>query len=214
MAIILIKDNQKIYKSLSGVVTQGEKDFADRIDMDLEKGLSDLEKSWIASGVITKVGIKKDALKVWYQTGQFLNRIANKYKLRGTDDELYFWQSVYGHVSPMVQKNPPPQKNKGKTRNHFRLCAKMAERDWEEVQQVGNWSVWRDLFDNSKLMEDERVFDWVVDAIKALKLGHKELRPFIHATRKRLTNLDTSILSKQELWTKLDEVKPTAKLVG
>jgi hypothetical protein len=83
----------------------------------------------------------------------------------------------------------------------------MAERDWSEVQEVGNWSIWRDLFDNSKLLEDERVFDWVVDAIKALKLGHKELRPFIHAVRRRLKKIDTSILTTEELFLKLNEVK-------
>lgn len=208
MAIILIKNGQKIYQSQTGIVTESEKKIADKLDTVLKTEISNLEDGWINSGVLTKSGVKKDTLKIWYDMGKLLNTLIDRFKIRGIEEEVYYWQAIYNYVSDRVQKNPPPQKYKDKARNHFRLCAKMAEKDWEEVRQVGNWSVWRDLFDNSKLMEDERVFDWVVDAIRVLKLGHKELRPFIHATRRRLKKIDTSILTTEELWTKLDEVKP------
>ena len=207
MAVILKKGGQKIYQSRSGIITVSEKKKADELDATLSKEIGNLESSWLDSGILTKSGIKKDTLKIWYQIGRLLNNIIDKYRLRGTEDEVYFWQAIYGYVSPKVQKNPPPQKYKEKTRNHFRLCAKMAEREWNEVQEVGNWSVWRDLFDNSKLLEDERVFDWVVDTIRTMKLGHKELRPFIHAARRRLKKIDTSILNTSELRSKLDEIK-------
>lgn len=207
MAIILIKNGQKIYKSQTGIVTDEEKKRANELDATLKKEISNLENQWINSGVLTKTGIKKDSLKIWYDMGTLLNNIIDKYNIRGSEEETYFWQTIYSYVSTKVQKLPPPQKYKEKNRNHFRLCAKMAEWSWEDVRGVGNWSVWRDLFDNSKLMEDERVFKWVVNALRSLKLGHKEYRPFIHATRKRLKKIDTSILNNDELWSKLDEVK-------
>lgn len=208
MAIILIKNGQKVYQSQTGIVTESEKEKADKLDIALKKDIQNLENAWIESGVLTKSGIKKDAQKIWYDMGKLLNDIIDRFKIRGTEEESYFWQAIYDYVSDKIQKLPPPKKYKEKTRNHFRLCAKMAEWSWDEVRGVGNWSVWRDLFDNSKLMDDDRVFEWVVNSIQALKLGHKEYRPFIHAVRRRLKKIDTSILTTEELWSKLDEAKP------
>lgn len=211
MAIILIKNGEKIYENQTGIVTEYEREKADRLDASLKVDIQNLEESWFKYGALSRSGIKKDTLKIWYDLGKLLNNIIDRFKIRGTDEEVYYWQAIYNYVSKKVQKNPPPKKYKDRLHNHFRLCAKMAERNWNEVQQVGNWSIWRDLFDNSKLMEDERVFDWVVDVIKALKLGHKELRPFIHAVRRRLKKIDTSMLNIEELHSKLDQVKPIKK---
>ena len=78
---------------------------------------------------------------------------------------------------------------------------------WSFVKDVGNWSVWRDLLDNSRLQEDQRVFDWVVDCLHGSGLGHKEVRPFVHEVRRSLKNKDTSVLTSQELFARLEPYK-------
>ena len=207
MAILVRKNNQKIYLSSSGAVSNREKKIADKIDRKLNESLKTLERKWLSEGLLTSKGVKKNALLIWYELGKSLNQIIDQYKVRGTNDEPFFWQSIYGHVSPIVQRNPAPKRSLEWKRNHFRLCAKMAERSWNEVNKVGTWSEWRDIFDNAKILEDDRVLDWVVKTISnSSKRGHKELRPFIHATRRRLTKIDTTILSEKELSSKLDDI--------
>ncbi len=206
MAILIKKNNKNIFVSGTGVVTNDEKERAEKLSVELKKSFADLETGFIRRGLLTNSGIKKDALQIWYAIGGVLNHTLDKYGIRGSVDEPYFWQSIYDYTSKRIQRNPPPKRSQEWKRNHFRLCAKMAERKWEDVKEVGSWSVWRDLFDNNKILEDDRILDLVVEKIKELHKGHKELRPFIHKIRRNLKKVDTSVLSDKELRNKLNKI--------
>lgn len=206
MAILIKKNKKDIFVSGSGIITNSEKNQAEKLSNDLEDSISGLEIRFIKRGFLTKNGIKKDVLRIWYEMGALLNEKIDKYKIRGSADEPFFWQSVYDYASGRIQKKPPPKRSSDWKRNHFRLCAKMAERKWSEVKEVGTWSVWRDLFDNGKILEDNRVLDFVIERIKKINTGHKELRPFIHTIRRELKKVDTSVLSDQELENKLSKI--------
>jgi len=74
---------------------------------------------------------------------------------------------------------------------------------------IGNWSIWREIFDNKKIIEDNRILSWVIEKLKDMKkykLGHKNIRPFLYAISKRLNKIDTSVLTQKELYYKLNEV--------
>ena len=206
MAIILLKGGEKTYVSATGRVTDEEKARANCIFDELRDRLTNYESKAIEDGIIQPDGTRKDALKIWFEVGAILNTIDSLYKISGTSDEIYFWQSVYDHIPLLFQKLQPPQSSSG-ARNHFRRCAYMARRDWGSVKGVGNWSVWRDLLDNIRLQEDPRVFDWVVDNLCDSGLGHKEMRPFIHKVRYNLKGKDTSVLNDYELISKLEPLK-------
>ena len=122
-----------------------------------------------------------------------------KFKLKGTTDELFFWQSIYGHVSSKFQKKGPPKSYKDFYRNHFRQIATMSNFGWETVKNVGNWAQWRDLLDNKIFLKDLRLLRWVVQKKIDSKLGHKEFRPFLHKSRKFLKQYDTVFLNDLEL---------------
>lgn len=203
MAVILLRGGEKYYASGTGRVTNDDRLKADQLDKELSRRLKSYETDALKKGLILPNGTKKDALKIWYEMGSLLNDIAVKYQILGTTDEPYFWQAIYNHVSPLIQRLGPPQSSSG-NKNHFKQCAYMAgKRDWEFVKGVGNWSVWRDLLDNSRLQEDQRVFDWVIYAVHKSGLGHKEVRPFVHEVRRSLKNKDTSVLTDKELGAKL-----------
>lgn len=203
MAIILLRGGEKYYASGTGRVTNDDRLKADLLDQELKRRLKSYEREALRKRLILPNGTKKDALRIWYDIGSLLNDIAGKYNIPGTSDEPYYWQSIYNHVSPLIQRLEPPQSSSS-NKNHFRLCAYMAGRgDWDFVKGVGNWSVWRDLLDNSRLQEDQRVFDWVVNSIHKSGLGHKEVRPFVHEVRRSLKNKDTSVLTDKELAAKL-----------
>lgn len=204
MAILVKSSDGKSYISSTGLVTNEEKERADKIDRDLSKKINNLERSFLDRKLITKTAVKKDALRIWYEFGLLLYSIAEKYHILGTTDEIYYWQAIYDYVSPLIQKKHPPKKSKDPLSNHFRLCAYMSRMDWGTVKNVGNWSVWRDILDNSLVLYDQRVFNFIVSNIKNKKLGHKEIRPFLHQTRRRLKKIDTKILNDEELTEKLD----------
>lgn len=207
MAIILLRNDEKTYISGAGRVTGDDKKRADNIYQDLKKQLSAYETSAANKGYVLPDGTKKNALKIWYDIGKILNEIAAKYSILGTSDESYYWQSVYDHISPLFQKSQPPRTATG-ANNHFKRCALMARgRDWKLVQNVGNWSTWKDLLDNIKLHQDPRVFDWVVDTLHNHTLGHKEARPFMHAARRSIKDKDTTVLTNKELTAKLQPLK-------
>lgn len=207
MAILIKKNNKNVFVSGTGIITNSEKEKAEKLNSELRKSFQTFEDEFINNGVLTKTGVKKDALLIWFKIGSMLNKKIDEYNIKGSSDEPYFWQSVYDVVPNTIQKKPPPKRSSDWRRNHFRLCAKMAERDWEEIKSVGNWSVWRDLFDNSKLLEDCRVLNFVIDKVKRINKGHKELRPFIHTLRRELKKVDTSVLSDKELENKLNSLK-------
>ena len=209
MAILVYKDGGREYRSGTGVVTDTDKLKADRLDRELSDGFSGLESKLLADGYLQKEGKKNDALRVWYLVGQFLNEVADKYSIIGTSDEQFFWEAIYHYASPTLQKGRPPV-SMNTTRNHFKRCAFMAQYDFGFVKGVGNWSMWRDLLDNSKLYEDQRVFDWVIENIHNTGLGHKQVRPFIHEVRRAIKNKDTKFITDEELLAKL---KPFARLL-
>jgi hypothetical protein len=210
MAVILLRGGEKYYASGTGRVTNQDRQRADQLDDELKHKLMAYEKEALRKKYILPNGTKKDALRIWYDIGKLLNDIANKYGILGTSDEHYYWQAIYNHISPLIQRAGPPQSSSG-NKNHFRLCAYMASKgNWEFVSSIGNWSVWRDLLDNSRLQEDQRIFDWVVSSIHESGFGHKEVRPFVHEVRRSLKNKDTSVLSDKELFAKL---RPLASLI-
>ena len=214
MAIKIRKTDHVIYASSSGLITGSEKARADRLDLELKSSIAELERKLIKEGLVTRDGKKKNALRVWYEFGKLLNKLGKRYKVIGSSDEKFFWRAVYDHTSPIIQKKPFPKRSEKWKINHFRLCGLMAKRPWSEVQRVGPWSIWRDTFDNKKILEDDRVLNWAIERISKLReqgWGHKQIRVFLYGVSERLRNLETSILTNKELYTKLGEIKIVEK---
>lgn len=211
MAIKLKKNDGFTYASYTGLVSASEMKIADKLYEELRKSISNLEKKLTEKGSLTTGRRKRDTLRVWFEFGKLLNQIADKYNIIGTQDEKFFWESVYDHISPIVHKGPMPERSKKWKQNHFRLCALMArDRNWSEVKSIGNWSIWRDAFDNKKIFEDGRLFNWVVTRIRELQkkgLGHKKIRLFLYAISRRFKNIDTKFLTDKELKTKLQSIE-------
>jgi hypothetical protein len=211
MAIKLKKNGEFVYTSQTGLVSESERKKADLLYKEIQKSIYTLEKKLLKKQILTREGRKKNALRVWFEFGKLLHRIVKKYNIIGTPDEEFFWQSIYDHVSPIVQKKPMPKRSKNWKQNHFRLCFLMAKnRNWESVKSVGNWSLWREIFDNKKILEDERLFNWTVNKIIKLRkqgMGHKKIRPFLYEISKRFKRIDTNLLTNKELTTKLQDLK-------
>lgn len=206
MAILLRKNNEKIYFTDKGLVTEKEKTRADVIDQELNDGMQRLLRMFLKEHLIAKNGRKKDALRIWFNFGKFLSNLANKYKILGSEDEMYFWQAVYDHLPTEFQKNPPPKDFRRLSSNQYRKAAIMAEYSWRIIKRVGKWAVWNDILDNPKILSDKRILDRVIDKLLDRRAGHKEIRKFLYAISRRLHKIDTKVLTDKELEEKMEDV--------
>jgi hypothetical protein len=62
-----------------------------------------------------------------------------------------------------------PKKSMNWKQNHFRLCYIIAQYQWEEIQKIGNWSIWKDILDNKKIIEENRFLNWTTKKIILFK---------------------------------------------
>lgn len=201
MVTIYKKGDKLIYQSRSGLMNQKEILKAEKIYKDLSEGLSDVENK-----------IKKDteALEKWYLLGKVLKKLIKKFKLERSNEYESFWISIYDHVPESISKHSMPQRSLTLKQNHFYQCMLLTNFSWPTVKSVGNWSMWREIFDNKKIIEDVRILNWLIPKLyklKKYKLNHKEIRPFLYAISNRLNKIDTSVLTEKELYSKLNEVK-------
>ena len=209
MVVIFKKKNTLIYKSSTGVMRRSEIAKAESMYKELNKNFLKLEKILIKRKLLSESGQKKNALYIWYSVGKILLRIIKEYKVEKKGEFEYFWKSIYDFIPKTIQKRDIPKRSLDWQRNHFRLCYLMAQRSWIEVQEIGNWSIWRDIFDNKKILEDERLFEWTTTNVIKLRkkgLGHKEIRKFFYAISNRLKKIDTGVLTTSELLEKLKDI--------
>lgn len=212
MAIAFKENGSRIYRSGTGIITDDEKNQADKLFNSIEKGMNAVERTLSSKGLLSERSrVVNNALYIWYEVGSKLNKIAVTYKILGTQDEVLYWQSIYDHVSPKLHSGTVPKNSMSRRKNHFYLCALMATYPWETVLEVGSWSIWRDIFDNRHVLEDDRVQQWVVRKVKHWvtneKLGHKAIRKFLYKLSNELRYMETKVLSHKELRQKLEAIK-------
>lgn len=200
MVTIFRKNNKLIYESKSGLMNKKEITKAEKIYKDLTTKLSRIEN---------KLSKEKSALKKWHLVGNVLKKLVRKYRLEELNEYGTFWISIYDYVPKLLQKNIIPKRSMNWKQNHFYQCMQMSKYNWKTVVSVGNWSIWREMFDNKKIIEDNRILSWVIEKLKKFKkykLGHKDIRPFLYAISNRLKKIDTSVLTQEELYYKLDQI--------
>lgn len=211
MVVIFKKNNTFIYESKTGLIGSREIKEAEKIYRELSKQLTNLEKNLIRKKLLSRQGQKKDALYIWYYVGKILLDLIKKYNLKDKGEEEFLWKSIYDFIPKTIQKKGIPKRSLDWQRNHFRLCTIMAQYEWNFVKSVGNWSIWREIFDNKKILTDMRVFNWTIKKIKLFNnqgiYDHKSIRQFLYAISKRLKDIDTSLLLDNELINKLEQIK-------
>ena len=202
MVTIFRKKNIQTYQSKTGLMSKREVARAEKMYEELSDSLSEL---------VNKLNKKDSTLKKWYKVGSVLKRLVKKYKLEESNEYETFWTSIYDYIpqSVMRNKNVIPKRSKNWKQNHFYQCMQISKYTWKTVLSVGNWAIWRDLFDNKKIIKDQRILNWLIPKLKKFKkfkIGHKGVRPFLYAISKRLNKIDTSLLTQKELGYKLNQV--------
>ncbi len=198
------KNNRIIYKSTKKILTPKDIQKADRFDSNLEKMLKKLEGSLLKSGILSYSGKKKNALKVWYKIGKSINKFLKIHSIDNKDIS-YFWHSFYGR-SKLIHKSSLSIKS-GLSRNDFKTASVLSNYRWETVKKVGPWAMWREIISYKCVEKDSRILKWIIKQLINKPRTRDEARPLLKAIARRFKRMDTSILSKRELFQKFNEIE-------
>jgi len=196
MTIKLKKDNGYYYAGNIEFLNSINKRRADEIYKYSEDYLSGKK-----SRLVKRKG--HNVLKNWHMRGQLINKIIKKFKILESEKK-YFWLMLNE-----VSGDPVPERaKKFNSQNDFRTASILAKYAISRLEKGGSWGLWREILSSSKTSEDERVAEWIMGkALKEKPVNHKEVRPLLKFARNRLKKLDTSVLSRKELFDKLNEIK-------
>jgi len=205
-----IKTNKKtsrgkvIYESNKIIITAEDKLKADKEYSELEKIINKVERILSRQGFLAKDAKKKDALVVWHTIGEELDEYLNK-KRMNKDEEKLFWDTLYGRW-PKIHGGLPKFKV-DLTRNDFKTARELAKFDLNELKKVGSWGLWREIISYKRIYSDPRIIEWIVEELTKKPRTRDESRPLLKAISNRFKKIDTTILTKEELYTKLSEIK-------
>lgn len=196
MVIKINKKGKKLYKSSKIITTSSEVKGADRFDSILSKRIKKIEKILIKEKLVSKDKIKKDPLRAWYIIGKNINSFLKSNKLN-KEDEILFWEYLYGR-SNLINKGLPSSKV-STTRNDFITSSILASFPFKTIENVGPWSLWREVIGYRLILKDKRVLNWVIEQLETKPRTRNEARPFLKAVSMRLKRIDTSILNDKEI---------------
>jgi hypothetical protein len=198
------KKNYTRYKSSKSILTPTDIEEADRFDNKLNNVIDQIEKVLLDRRLLSEKGTKKDPLLIWYIIGTEINRFLKENNLN-REDEVYFWENLYNR-SVLINKNIP--KNKiSLARNDFKTASILAKYySFDYVSKVGPWALWREIL-SYKVFQDKRIFKWLIRILIKMPRTRDEARPLLKAIADRFKRIDTFILNKKELLSKLGDIK-------
>lgn len=192
------------YKGSRKIITPHDIKKADKFDDRLSKVIKDIEKILLREKVILRSDKKKtDPLKAWYLIGSSINKFLEKNNVLKSEENL-FWAYLYGR-STLLNKTMP--KNKvSSARNDFKTAALLARYPFKTVENVGSWSVWRELLGYKAFSNDKRILDLVIDKLIEFPKKRNEARAFFKTLSDNFRNLDTTVLKDEELKVRFNKV--------
>jgi hypothetical protein len=205
------------YKSARGAITTADKELADCNDAEIERQFRSIERDFKKKGLLE---LKKThrVIKLWWELGRrlvFLERM----DVGDERDRIWLWRACYDHCGKLNPSRDGKLSVRARQRlknSHFRYAALLGRLDWETVEAIGLWDSWSGICDSECFQNDERFVDWlkeraqragspVARLLKARK--HQDLfRELAKRIRHRFKKMDTSVLSRDELFDALDKV--------
>lgn len=198
-------DDVTVYKS-DGLVTKEEQEKADKLDYALELELKKIEKEMQKKGFLRLKGKKKGVLRLWYEIGSRLRPFLDGLDLTPEDRNNVF-RAIYYHAGCLA---PGPISIRAIRRpkdSHFSYCYLLGSFSWDFVEKAGDWTSWSELFDSILFKSDLRMIEWLSFKQKYSKGSQQNwLRPLTKSIRNNMKDVDTTVLSKEELFDRLDNV--------
>jgi hypothetical protein len=199
----------KVYKS-KRFVTQREKEQAERLDQLIETKMRETVKEMEDRGLMKLKG-RRGVIELWYNVGKHLHFVSDG-TIVSDDDRDFIWQALYDHAGEL---HPGKSRIDRPESNYFRYCFLVSQFDWGFVK-LSDWTSWVEFFDSKRIREDRRIIDWLMSRSKEkpskswveFTKGSRQdwIRKLTKPIRHRFRNRATVELTKEELFSELDEI--------
>lgn len=154
---------------------------------------------------MSKNGIKKNPLKVWYVIGEALNNYFKKNKINKAE-EKFFWRDLYERDT-LLHKSMHETKI-SESRNDYKMAAFLSFKySYSELEKIGSWALVREIFSHKCISRDARLIYLVVQTLAKYTSNRDLARPFIKKVADRFRFLESNILSEGELKGKFDQIR-------
>lgn len=192
------------YKGSKKIVTAQDIKDADSFDIKLAKVIKDIEKILLREKLISGSRFKKtNSLRAWYLIGTNINKFLEKNSVLKTEEDL-FWTYLYGR-STLLNKTLPKNKVHA-ARNNFKAASFMAKYPIKTVLNINSWSIWRELLGYKAFSNDKRMVDLIINKLIEFPKKRDDARIFLKALSENFKNIDTTVLKKEELKTKINKI--------
>jgi len=212
MPFIVRQYNRQVYRSYASkgsLIDPSEVKTADAVDRFLRKRIPQTEHMLAGQGLSALKGKREGAVKFWYSVGVELRKlrveVQKKFEVPDTELDLFLW-AVNDHAKLFKVKTPPEP-----TRSLLYHAYSMAQFPEETVKRVGTWTEWIRLLDSKRARADKRIVEWFADrAITSQPpdgcTRKKWFGTLMNAITARFERIDTTVLTRDELYQKLDDL--------
>ena len=210
MAIIVDKNGRRIYKTI-GYLAYDDKENADKLDNFLKIEICEIEKRLQQKGMLALQG-KSGSIEFWYNLGLELRdlwkKACTKYSLPDTFLP-YFFKAVFDNSGAVKPQSGRAERLKNAYFNYSYIIAGFS---WKQVQSAGNWRQWIEFLDAKRIRTDQRIIEWfvqrrVMEMQEDTNLTREDwFRSITREIRFEFHKIDTTVLSKDELYNSLDEI--------
>ena len=201
--------NKILYKGEKMVITVKDVEDAEKLDLELKKLLNHTEKELIKRHLLSKEGAKKDVLAVWFEVGKMLNIFLKKYQIN-PNEKHYFWKDLYEH-NTLLHKSIH-KKEINESRNDYKIAYILANKyTLDELKKAGPWAILREVFYSKNIVKDRRIINWIFKELIERPRTRNEARPFLKSVADRFKQINTKLLSDEELLVKLKSTLPAGE---
>jgi hypothetical protein len=205
IAIVTEKDPDghiRTIRSTTGLLTPELNEQAKALDEYLTRRIPEIEQELIDEGLLSQTtpeSISRQArggVRLWHALGAKLRALCDQRGIVGRRERRWLWDAVENiYSTPRIKRA-----KRGRTRVHFEYCYRLSRFPIEFAEQV-KWSEWVYFFDSRTVREDPRIDDWLFARVQqGQRVSRALFRQFVVRLNERVRNLDTSELSREELF--------------
>lgn len=175
---------------------------AERLDSHLHKKMQQLESRLIAADLLDETippagaPKSKGSVALWHAVGAELVRLAKEAGIKGTRERRWLWEAIDNlHATERLRRA-----GRGRTRLHFEYCYRLAQFPGRIAGKM-YWSEWVYFFDSLTVREEPRADDWLHGKLQSeTNVDRKVFRRFTENLNRQIRKMDTSVLSRDELF--------------
>lgn len=196
MPVLVAKQPHPRYQTIGGLglLSEADKEQADRLDELLAQRLDELQKTLTASGRMPKQKGKASLIAYW-ELGRAIRDVAETDAFPNRAELPLLWKNAKMYLNEVLL-----YKERGPRREHLWYCFRLAGYPQQLARRM-KWGEWVTIFDSPSINQEARFDDWFQRQLESLSgdVDRAHIRVFAPCINAMLRNIDLSALSDAEL---------------